>query len=108
MHLLLRTESSVDVESALYSYMNEFDYYAFLGGVLEKPEQEPGEVARHLERVQGLLHNRTNAVSGYAGSKRARQSIARRRTPSSSAWTSGPSKSTITSCPGVRSARRWS
>lgn len=69
MHLLLRTESSVDVESALYSYMNEFDYYAFLGGVLEKPEQEPGEVARHLDRVQGLLHNRTNAVSGYAGSK---------------------------------------
>lgn len=66
--LLTRAQSSVNAVKALQNYMTMVDYYTFLEDVLEQLDQEPEAVCGHLVRVQNLLNNRTNAISGFAGS----------------------------------------
>ena len=54
---------------AYYSYCNGLDYYAFLERVCTRMREDPDEVTRKLEQIQSLFHNRTNAVSVFAGAE---------------------------------------
>lgn len=73
---LLRAVGNSDPGSALYGYMTQVDYYEFLNDVLDQLDEDPDAVFNHLLRVQSLLNNRTDAISGFAGSE---ESIAAHR-----------------------------
>ncbi len=73
---LYRAMGSANPGSALYGYMTQIDYYSFLNDVLDQLDEDPDAVLKHLVRVQNLLNNRTDAISGFAGSE---ESIAAHR-----------------------------
>ena len=55
----------------LYAYYNSFnnlDFFHFLEQVEQLMESDPTAVQAKLEEIQQYFHNRTNAVSAYAGS----------------------------------------
>ena len=52
---------------AYYNYFNFLDYYAFLDQVEQLVQQSPETVEAALESVSRYFHNRTNAISAYAG-----------------------------------------
>ena len=53
---------------AYYDYYNFLPYYAFLEQVEQLMQQSPDAVQATLESVQQYFHNRTNAITAYAGS----------------------------------------
>ena len=53
---------------AYYDHYNYLDFYAFLDKVEQQMETDPAAVQAKLEEMQRYFHNRTNAVSAYAGS----------------------------------------
>ena len=54
---------------AYYSYCSGLEYYAFLEQVSKMMQDDPSAVAQKLEQIQSQLHNRTNAISLFAGDK---------------------------------------
>lgn len=55
----------------LYAYFDHFnylDYYQFLDAVEQQMDSDPAAVQEKLEQMRQFFHNRTNAVSAYAGS----------------------------------------
>ena len=53
---------------AYYDYINDLPYYAFLEQAEQAMAEDPSYVQAQLETVQGFFHNRSGAVSTYAGS----------------------------------------
>ena len=62
---------AIGASKPLYAYYNYFsflDFYGFLEQVGQLMESDPAAVQTKLEEIQRFFHNRTNAVSAYAGS----------------------------------------
>ncbi len=60
----------IGASKPLYAYYDSFnflDFYAFLEQVEQLMESEPAAVQAKLEEIQTYFHNRTNAISAYAG-----------------------------------------
>ncbi len=51
-----------------FNYVNFLDYYTFLEGAELLLAENPDAAVAKLEAVEGMLNNRTGAVSGFAGS----------------------------------------
>lgn len=61
---------AIGANKPLYAYYNHFNFiafYGFLEQVEQRMESEPATVQAKLEEIQSCFHNRTNAVSAYAG-----------------------------------------
>ncbi len=57
--------------SPLYAYYDAFNllpYYSFLEDVEQMMQDSPEAVIGKLQEIQQIFHNRTNAISSYAGS----------------------------------------
>jgi len=65
---LYRAFSSFSPLYAYYNYFNYIDFYDFLDRTEQLLQEDPDAVVARLEAVRDYFHNRTNAVSFYAGS----------------------------------------
>ena len=67
--MLYRCIAAASPLYAYYNYFNFLDYYAFLESVEQQAAEDPTFITEKLQAVQSYFHNRTNAVSCYAGSE---------------------------------------
>ena len=65
--LLYRALGAYEPLYAYYDYFNFLPFYSFLEEVEQLMESDPAAVQAKLEEIQSYFHNRTNAVSAYAG-----------------------------------------
>ena len=56
---------------AYNSYVNDLDYYEFLGGVEDMLADDPAAAVEKLQAIQKALNNRANAVTMCAGNKKS-------------------------------------